>query len=97
MPFKEKLDLRRRNSHHSLVNYEEILIVTELQAVWTSGWESELVFTVHSRSSEIKASHAGPAPAGSENWTGALPGDAQQVLSVPSAARLGDGVNVLNA
>lgn len=45
---KEKLDLKASavqqqlwhtggNSHHSLVNYEEILIVTEQQAVLTLG------------------------------------------------------------
>lgn len=54
----------RKTNHSSLVNCEQIATVTEQQAALTSGYESELTSTVHSRSTkrltvEIRASHAG--------------------------------------
>lgn len=88
-PLSSSVTLEKTNQPN-FVNYEQTVIVTEL----TSGSECELVSSVHLRSTEgltveIRASHAGVAFSVDldEDWTGALPGCAQQVFTAPSVAR----------
>lgn len=50
--FTSSSDTLEKTNHPNFVNYEQTVIVTDHQAVLTSGNESEMTATVHSNSNK---------------------------------------------